>query len=279
VTRLRQTFVQLSDLHHDAQAPLFGRVATLDRLRAALALVDAMDRRPDAIVLTGDVADRAAPEEYRAVRALLDPAVRALGVPLVVVPGNHDARAPLREHLLGEPPASGPLDAAVRVGDARVVALDTSVEGEEHGELTDAQLAWLRAELAEPAPAGTVLALHHPPLPSPVGLVSDSGLREPGRLAAAIAGTDVRMILAGHAHHAGCGALGGVPVWGAPSLVYATDVGAPREVFRGLRGGTGVTRVDVFDDAVVATFMPLDGRETLLEVDFRSAEHADIIER
>lgn len=277
--RLRQSLVQISDLHHDARAPLFGRVATLDRLRAALDVVAAMDRRPDAILFTGDVADCAAPEDYRDVRAVLDPALRALGVPLVVVPGNHDAAPVLREHLLGEAPATGPMDAAVRVGDLRVVALDTSVAGADHGELRAEQLAWLAAELAEPAPAGTVLALHHPPVPSPVGLVSESALREPARLADAIAGTDVRMILAGHAHHAGCAALGGVPVWGAPSVAYATDPGAPEEVFRGLRGGAGVTRVDVFESAVVATYMPLDDREVVIEVDFSAADRADIIGR
>lgn len=277
--RSRQTLVQISDLHHDDEAPLFGRLATLDRLRAALDVVAEMDRRPDAIVFTGDVAERAAPDDYRAVRAVLDPAVRELGVPLVVVPGNHDARAALREHLLGEPPATGPMDAAIRAGDVRLVALDSSVDGADHGELADEQLAWLANELAEPAPAGTVLALHHPPLPSPVDLVARSALREPERLAAAIAGTDVRMILAGHAHHAGCGALGGVPVWCAPSMTYATDTAAPAEVFRGLRGGGGVTRVDVFDGAVVATCMPLDARETVVEVDSRSAERPDIIDR
>ena len=49
----------------------------------------------------------------------------------------------------------------------RIIALDTSVPGYHHGELTDAQLAWLADVLATPAPHGTLLALT-PPLPVPM---------------------------------------------------------------------------------------------------------------
>ena len=54
------------------------------------------------------------------------------------------------------------------VAGLRIVSLDTSVPGWHHGELTDDQLAWLRDVLATPAEHGTILALHHPPIPSPM---------------------------------------------------------------------------------------------------------------
>ena len=94
-------------------------------------------------MFTGDLADHGAPEEYRQLRALLGP------TPAVFVAGNHDDRAALREHLLGETPSADTLDHVVRLGDLRIVVLDSTVPGRAYGELRPGQLAWLRAELAE----------------------------------------------------------------------------------------------------------------------------------
>ncbi|MGH3613252.1 MAG: metallophosphoesterase family protein [Pseudonocardia sp.] len=52
--------------------------------------------------------------------------------------------------------------------------LDSTVPGRAYGEVRPDQLAWLRAELTEPAPAGTVLALHHPALPTAAPLAARS---------------------------------------------------------------------------------------------------------
>ncbi|WP_246271743.1 hypothetical protein [Amycolatopsis acididurans] len=50
------------------------------------------------------------------------------------------------------------------IGGLRIIALDSSVPGHGHGELSGGQLDWLARELATPAPDGTILAPHHPPL-------------------------------------------------------------------------------------------------------------------
>ena len=265
------TLVQLSDLHLDAAAPLYGRVDTVARARAALDLVLAMDDRPEAVLLTGDLANDATPDDYVAVRELLEPAMDRLNVPLVVLPGNHDVAATLREHLIGDTTSSGPMDAVLRLGGLRVVALDSTVDGHDHGELTDAQLSWLAAELALPAPDGTLLAIHHPPLPSPVGLFEHVALLAPERLGEVLAGTDVRMILGGHAHHTGCGTLAGVPVWISPAVSYTADVTAPFERYQGLAGGGGLTRIDVFPTTVVTTFVPLEGRDVVVDLTVEDA--------
>ena len=44
------------------------------------------DRRPDLVVLSGDLTQRARPEQFREARAFVD----AIPVPTLVVPGNHD---------------------------------------------------------------------------------------------------------------------------------------------------------------------------------------------
>jgi 3',5'-cyclic-AMP phosphodiesterase len=151
----------------------------------------------------------------------------------------------------------------VRVRDCRLIGLDSSVPGEVHGELDDTQLEALADELAEPAADGTVLVVHHPPIWSTTPMSELVALREPERLAAVIRGTDVRLVLSGHTHRVSAGTLAGVPVWVSPSTGSHADV-LVRNGFRGHAGG-GFTRIDILDDGeIVATFVPLTGRDEIL---------------
>ena len=218
---------------------------------------------PDVLVLSGDVANHGEAESYVRLRPVINAALQRFGATLLVAPGNHDDVALLRAYLLGREPDPGPLDEVVRVGGLRLIGLDSSVPGEVHGELTDAQLRALAEELAEPAADGTVLVVHHPPIWSTTPLSELVALRDPERLADVIRGRDVRLILSGHTHRVSAGTLGGVPVWVSPATASHADVLA-RDGFRGHAGG-GFTRVDILDDGeVVATFVPLTGRDEIL---------------
>ncbi|MDN3482399.1 hypothetical protein QMA10_10750 [Arthrobacter sp. APC 3897] len=83
-------------------------------------------------------------------------------------------------------------------------------------------------------PDGTVLALHHPPVDSLLPQLAGRGLARPAELAGVLAGTDVRVVLCGHYHHALSGRLGGVPVWAGPAVSYGQDLFAPPETVQGL---------------------------------------------
>ncbi len=213
------------------------------------------------MLFTGDLVEHGAPEEYQRLRGLLEPAMARLGAPAVYAAGNHDDRANLRRHLLDEHPTAAPLDAVLRLGDLRIIVLDSTVPGFGYGELAPAQLAWLRSELAEPAPDGTVLALHHPPLPSPAPLASAIELQHREKLAAVISGTDVRVVLAGHTHVVSAGVLAGVPVWTGGAIATTLDSLAPGSALRGV-SSPSVSRVDLFADSVVMTSVPI-GADTL----------------
>ncbi|GAA0940248.1 3',5'-cyclic adenosine monophosphate phosphodiesterase CpdA [Pseudonocardia zijingensis] len=259
------TLVQLTDLHlvADGDDPP-GGVDTAAVLEEALRALEEAAIRPAALVLTGDLTEHGRPAEYRRLRGIVEPAAARLGAALVYVAGNHDDRAPLREHLLDAAPSAHPLDHVVRVGDLRIVVLDSTVPGRAHGELRPAQLAWLRAELAGPAPGGTVLALHHPPLPSAAPLAASIPLLRRDELAAAVAGTDVRLVLAGHTHVVSAGTLGGVPVWTGGPIAGAFDPLAPGAALRTLATPTA-SRVDLFPDALITTSVPVGARR-LVEV-------------
>jgi 3',5'-cyclic AMP phosphodiesterase CpdA len=250
---------------------LFDRVDACARVQASVELMAAAGCSPDVLVLSGDLADHGEAEAYSRLRPVIEAALRRLGAKLLVVPGNHDDLALLRTHLLGREPEPGPLDEVVWVGGLRLLGVDSSVPGEVHGGLDDRQLEALSGELAEPAPDGTVLVIHHPPIWSSTPASELVALREPERLAAVLRGSDVRLILSGHTHRVSAGTLAGVPVWVSPATASHADVLA-RDGFRGHAGG-GFTRIDVLDDGdTVATFVPLTGRDEILyNVDLEAA--------
>ena len=226
-------------------------------------------------MLTGDLVEHGRPEEYHRLRALAEPWIARIGAPAVWVAGNHDDRSALREHLLGEPAGARPLDHVARLGDLRIVVLDSTVPGQPYGELSAGQLNWLRAELAQPAPDGTVLALHHPPLPSASRLSQLMRLRNRHDLGKAIIGTDVRIVLSGHTHVVSAGALAGVPVWTGGAATLLSDPLPPGRGGRGRRSAT-LSRIDLFDDDVIVTSVPIEAPATptrsAAEVDAHIAE-------
>jgi 3',5'-cyclic AMP phosphodiesterase CpdA len=254
------TLVQLTDLHivaDDEELP--GGVDTAAVLADALRAVEDAAIRPAALVLTGDLTEHGRPAQYRRLRSIVEPVAARLGAPLVYAAGNHDDRAALRAHLLDVPPSDEPLDHTVRVGDLRIVVLDSTIPGHGHGELRPEQLDRLRAALSEPAPAGTVLALHHPPLPSAAPLAASIPLLRRDDLAAVIAGTDVRLVVAGHTHVVSAGTLGGVPVWTGGPLATVLDPFAPGAALRGL-ATPSVSRIDLFPDDLITTSVPIGAR-------------------
>ncbi|MCK9923621.1 metallophosphoesterase [Frankia sp. AgPm24] len=255
------TLIQVSDTHLVPRGQLIhDRVDTYRLLEAAAAtLVDSAG--PVAgLLLTGDLANNGDPEAYRRLREVIDPLADHLGAAVIYAMGNHDDRAAFRTELLDEDPTPSPDDPCdqVRLIDGlRVVVLDSSTPGRHDGWLTDTQLGWLADQLATPAPRGTLLVVHHPPLPSPMPTVHLLRLVAAERLAKVIEGTDVRMVLSGHAHHPGAGTLAGVPVWICPALSYTVDALPASGRHRGLRVG-GLSRIDLIDGQFVATAIPLD---------------------
>ncbi|OJU43387.1 MAG: phosphodiesterase [Microbacterium sp. 69-7] len=259
----QRVIVHLSDTHLLAgNRPLGGRYDTAANLTATLAALERTGVRPDAIVFTGDLTDLGEPEAYAALRAQVEPVAARLGAPIVWVAGNHDERPALREGLLDEPPSLEPVTGVWDLGGLRLIALDSSVPGWHHGDLDAAQLDWLRGILAEPAPLGTVLALHHPPLPSHIPFFDILELRHQSEFAAALAGSDVRAILAGHLHYATAGTFAGIPVSVASATCYTMNLQRPPQEVNGMDGGQSFHLVHVYDDTITHSVVPVGEAET-----------------
>jgi 3',5'-cyclic-AMP phosphodiesterase len=205
--------VQLSDPHIGATwaggDPIAGLAATVEAVRR-------LPDHPDAVLISGDLADNAADGEYELVREL----VARLDAPMCVLPGNHDDRDTLRRCFELPGLAGTPVQYTVDVGPLRLVMLDSTRPGEVRGELDRERLAWLDAELATAPDRPTLLAMHHPPLMTGSTAWDEIGLAATDRVALGEVVSrhpQVRQIVAGHVHRTIAGGLGGRAVLTIPS--------------------------------------------------------------
>lgn len=229
--------LHLSDTHLFGDDTLhYGVVDTRAALRRVLERAAALDA-VDVVVASGDLSDDGSPESYRRLRAELDPWAKARGASVVYVMGNHDLRAGF-ESVIGE------RTGAVTVGGFRIVHLDSSVPGFGYGKVDAGQLEWLRSTLADPAEHGTVIVLHHPPVPASTPLLAALELQHPDALLEVCAAADVRVILCGHYHHGLAAETAGIPVVVAPGITNTSDVIAPVGFERAIVGA-GFALIDL----------------------------------
>jgi 3',5'-cyclic-AMP phosphodiesterase len=261
--------LHVSDTHLTGDGTLHnGSVDTTAALDALLERVDGITG-VGLVVVSGDCSDDGTPESYQKLGDRLTAWARSHTAALVLVPGNHDGRAGFRQvmangHVLGDGGSrlmhtlehhapTVPVFGSSIVAGRRIITVDTSVPGAGWGEVRPETLERLGTVLstADPgAPLGSVLVLHHPPLPAPTALHHALRLRNPDALADVIAGTDVRLVLAGHYHHHFAGQLRGVPVLVAPAVANDNDLTDSYDRERALVG-TGALIVDLAADGTV----------------------------
>jgi 3',5'-cyclic AMP phosphodiesterase CpdA len=264
----------LSDTHlrHPDDPLVRGLLDPRAHLSRALAAVEA--HAPQALVFTGDLSDDGTPESYEELRRLVLPVADRLGAAVVWGNGNHDSRAAFRSVLLGSAIAGadeGPLNQVHDVDGLRVLWLDTTVPGADHGEVAPESLEWLAARLSETAPRGTILGMHHAPLPVVQDMAASWELHGQDELAALLSGSGVRAILAGHYHQSGFGTFAGIGVHAATSLCYTQDLATGRGM-RGQDGAQGWHLVGVHAHTVASTVAPIGQYPTVMPA--RSAEES-----
>lgn len=185
--------LQISDPHFGTEQPLVVEaLVTLARLQ-----------RPDLLVLSGDITQRALPAQFQAARAFMD----RLDAPFVAIPGNHDIplfdvwarlRRPYARHSAAfgaelEPFYSSP--------DLMVACVNTTRAWQhKHGRVSAQQIDRVARLLANATPAQLRVVVVHQPVA--VSRAEDGPNLLRGHAAAlqcwALAGADIAM--GGHIH-------------------------------------------------------------------------------
>ena len=216
--------LQVSDPHFGTERPV--AVAALERFCHGL--------RPDLLLVTGDITQRARADEFARARAFFD----RLDVPArLVIPGNHDiplfnlfARAfqPYGRFASAFGPA---LEGEFEREDLLVVTLKTTRRWRhKHGEVSDAQIARVAERLARAGPQRLRLVAVHQPVAVTKEVDVKNLLRGHERAVQRWADAGADAILGGHIHLPYV-----LPLPGLPRPVCAVQAGTA--LSSRLRGG------------------------------------------
>ncbi|MDO9043811.1 MAG: metallophosphoesterase [Methanobacteriaceae archaeon] len=178
-------------------------------------LLDSIDQvnnlNPDLIVLTGDLTDNGYYLEFLKVNDYLD----LFENPVMVVPGNHDAR-----HVGNETfeeifhNRSGTL--SNDTDDLTVIGLDSSEPDLDYGKVGRPQQVWMEDELlkAQKNNQYKIIALHHHIIPVPKTGRERNVLADAGDILHSLTNNNVDLVISGHKH---------VPhVWKLQNTVFVT---------------------------------------------------------
>ena len=164
------------------------------------------ERRPDGLLVTGDVAHDPYPAVCERFGRWLD---RHYAGPRLVTPGNHDVSD-----------AMGALVApqALELGAWTVIALDSHVDDEPGAEVSEADVTALRAACAAAQGDHILLATHHPPIDTGSPWLDRDRIQNGTELLESLSEhTRVRGMVFGHAHQELVAARGQILMLGTPS--------------------------------------------------------------
>ncbi len=235
------TIAHISDLH--AGSPYFVP-SLMDRV-----VIELNELAPKVVLCTGDLTEMGFRQDYVVARDYL----QRIEAPLVVIPGNHDARNVGYVHF---EELIGPRWQTVQLDDITIVAVDSTEPDLDHGQIGRARYDWLKDQYARPA-AFRIFMLHHHLLPVPGTGRERNIVYDAGDLLEVLQACGVNLVLSGHKH---------VPyAWRLESL-FVVSAGTCSSLR--LRGNTkacyNVVRLE--DDRVtVARKYPFHGEETLID--------------
>ncbi len=194
---------QVTDTHIKANGRLaYGKVDSAEKLARCVEHVNRLSSRPDIVLMTGDLVDSGRPEEYAVLSRLIEP----FEMPVYVIPGNHDERRAFKEAFADHKylPTDGCfLHYVIEDYPLRLIGLDTTIPGEEGGEMCAERLSWLDARLSEDRERTTVIFMHHPPFLTGIKNMDVNNCKGGDVLGALIQRhPQVIRILCGHVHRA-----------------------------------------------------------------------------
>ncbi|MGH6902624.1 MAG: phosphodiesterase [Geminicoccaceae bacterium] len=231
---------QISDLHFLPKGTLaFGRVDGAGCLERAIDHLNALQPRPDAVLITGDLTN----DGDAAVWAELIGVLGRLEAPIYPLPGNHDERELMRSAFadLELLPEAGPLRFDVELGPLRLIGLDSLIPGDPAGRLGPDQLAWLDGRLGAASQQPTLVALHHPPFRTGIDHM-DAMMLEDGEALADVIGRhpQVARVLCGHVHRTVQCAFAGTIGLIAPGTAHGVQLALAGEPSRWVMEPPGV---------------------------------------
>ena len=200
--------LQISDPHFGTE-----QAAVVQALEAL-----AKQQRPDLLVLSGDITQRALPQEFRLARAFVD----RLGAPLLAIPGNHDIplfdlgarlRCPYARHQAA---FGDELEPEFCSADLLVLCVNTTRwYRHKNGAVSSSQIERVASRLASAGAAQLRVVVVHQPIAVPHARDLHDRLRGHATALRRWAAAGADLVMGGHIHLPYVMALPGLarPMW------------------------------------------------------------------
>ena len=185
--------LQISDTHFGTEQP-----PVVDALAAMAA-----QQRPDVVVLSGDITQRARPAQFRAARAFLD----RLGAPALVIPGNHDIALfdvwsrIVRPYARHAAVFGAELEPVHETAELLLLGVNTTrAWRHKHGEVSAAQIERVARRLAAAQPRQLRVVVVHQPVAVTLPRDRRNLLRGHAQACRAWAAAGADVVMGGHIH-------------------------------------------------------------------------------
>ncbi len=185
-------------------------------------LQKAKEFAPDLLLATGDLSEDGSPASYKAIHSYFE----ALGIPVLALPGNHDAPA-----LLASTFSSSPVDelAVSEHGAWQIVRLNSCVENRVEGRIGVKILAELEQVLSQDKCRPRLVALHHQPISVDTPWIDKYRLFEADEFLQLIDQCEgVKAVVWGHVHQVYACQRDGVAMLGGPSTAINSLTGVQK---------------------------------------------------
>lgn len=167
--------------------------------------------KPDLLLATGDLSEDGSKASYVALQKFIKP----LGVPVLVLPGNHDDAALLAEIFPGSPTDKISVS---KHGPWHIIRLNSSMPGKPEGRLSEEVLAELEGFLGQHEQRPCLIAMHHQPIAIGSPWIDKYPLIYPQAFLQIVdRHPDIKAVVWGHVHQVYEADRNGTAMLGSPS--------------------------------------------------------------
>lgn len=215
------SIIQITDTHIlDDGAPTFNDFDTSASLIRVIEKIKKTETDADLILLTGDLVH----EPTRTAYQKLADHLSALTIPVLSLPGNHDAPELMRSVMSENGHDTGNV---VKLNNWLIILLNSAVQGQHSGELSANELAFLRRSLGENPELDCLIALHHHPVAINSQWMDAMALKNAKELFNIIDDFgQVRGIIWGHIHQEFVTNRNQIKLYGTPSTCIQFEPGS-----------------------------------------------------
>ncbi len=186
--------IQITDCHiHNQRDRLLSGVNTFDSLQQVIQGIRKISQPTDLVLVTGDLTHEGDERAYR----LLLQQLEQLPAPFFWLPGNHDHLAPMA--------SIGTHDRLrtkqIILPHWQILLLDSHVEDEVNGAVSQSELSWLATTLREHPDKHAAVFVHHPLLPVGCAWLDPQRIANADQLLALFDSTpQLKLVCNGHVH-------------------------------------------------------------------------------